>query len=77
MKAKQKPLSCFIQGEAERFEISECKLVYIGWINKVLLYSTGNRVHYPEIKRNEKEYEKNARIPESLRCTAVEMKTTL
>ena len=26
------------------FGISRCKLLYIGWINKVLLYSTGNPI---------------------------------
>ena len=41
------------------FEISRCKLVYMGWINnKVLLYSTGNDIQYPVINHNGKEYEK-------------------
>ena len=41
------------------FGISRCKLLYIEWINdKVLLYSTGDYVQYPAIKRNRKEYEK-------------------
>ena len=41
------------------FGISRCKLLYIGWINnKVLLYSTGNYIQYPEIKYNGKEYKK-------------------
>ena len=40
------------------FGISRCKLLYIGWINnKVLLYSTGNYIHYPVINHNGKEYE--------------------
>ena len=38
--------------------ISRCKLVYIGWINKVLLYSTGNYTQCPVINHNGKEYEK-------------------
>ena len=38
------------------FGISRCKLVYIGWINKVLLYSTGNYIQYPVINHNGKEY---------------------
>ena len=41
------------------FGISRCKLLYIEWINnKVLLYSTGNFIHYPVINHNGKEYEK-------------------
>ena len=41
------------------FEISRCKLVYMGWVNnKVLLYSTGNDIQYPVINHNGKEYEK-------------------
>ena len=35
-----------------------CKLLYIEWINKVLLYSTGNCVQHPVINHNGKEYEK-------------------
>ena len=38
--------------------ISRCQLLYIGWINKVLLYSTGNYIQYPVTNRNGKEYEK-------------------
>ena len=41
------------------FGISRCKLLHIDWINnKVLLYSSGNCIQYPEIKHNGKEYEK-------------------
>ena len=40
------------------FEISRCKLLPIGWINKVLLYSTGNYIQYPVINHSGKEYEK-------------------
>ena len=29
------------------FGISTCKLLYTRWINKVLLYSTGNYIQYP------------------------------
>ena len=36
-----------------------CKLLYIAWINnKVLLYSTENKIQYPMINHNVKEYEK-------------------
>ena len=34
--------------------VSRCKLLYIEWINKVLLYSTGNYTQYPMINRNGK-----------------------
>ena len=31
------------------FGVSRCKLLYTEWINnKVLLYSTGSYIHYPE-----------------------------
>ena len=36
------------------FGISRCKLVYIEWVNKVLLYSTGNYIHYPVTNYNGK-----------------------
>ena len=36
--------------------MSRCKLLYIGQINKVLLYSTENYIQYPMINHNEKEY---------------------
>ena len=38
------------------FGISRCKLLYIEWINKVLLYSTRNYIQYPVINHNVKEY---------------------
>ena len=38
------------------FGISRCKLVYIEWINNILLFSTGNYSQYPVISHNEKEY---------------------
>ena len=42
--------------------ISRCKLLYIEWINNmVLLYSTGNSVQYPEINHDGKEYVKECR----------------
>ena len=57
--------------------ISRCKLLYIEWINKVLLYSTGNHSQYPMINHNGKEYlKRNVCIIESLCCTA-EINTTL
>ena len=41
------------------FGISRCKLLYIEWVNKVLLYSTGNYIQYPVINHNGKEYKNN------------------
>ena len=37
------------------FAISRCKLLHLEWINKVLLYSTGNYIQYPVINYNGKE----------------------
>ena len=45
-------------GKDWEFGISRCKLVYIGWINKVLLYSAGNYIQYPVTNHDGKEYEK-------------------
>ena len=40
------------------FGISICKLLYIVWIHKILLYSTGNYIQHPDINHNRKTYEK-------------------
>ena len=58
--------------------MNRCKLLYIGWISKILLNSTENSIQYPVINHNGKESEKNVyiHITESLRCTA-EINTTL
>ena len=46
-------------GKDWEFAVSRCKLLYIEWINnKVLLYSTGNYIQYPEINHNGKDYKK-------------------
>ena len=37
---------------------SRCKLLYVEWINRVLLYSPENYIQYSMIKHNGKEYEK-------------------
>ena len=37
-----------------KFRINRWKLLYLGWINKVLLYSTGNSIQYPVINHNGK-----------------------
>ena len=62
------------------FGVGRCKLLHLEWIsNKVLLYSTGNYIHYTVINRNGEEYQEKdvpMWIPESLCCTA-EMGTTL
>ena len=38
------------------------KLLYVEWINKVLLYSTGHYIKYPGINQNGKEYKKRMYI---------------
>ena len=38
------------------FGVGRCKLLHLEWINKVLLYSTGNCIQSPGINHNEKEY---------------------
>ena len=38
--------------------VSGCKLLYIHWVNKVLLYSTGNYIQYPVINHNRKNMKK-------------------
>ena len=40
------------------FGISRYKLLYTGWVNNMLLYSTKNCIQYPMINHNGKEYEK-------------------
>ena len=50
-------------GKDWEFEVSRCKLFYIGWIDKkVLLYSTGNYIHYPVMNLMEKNMKKNVYI---------------
>ena len=54
------------------FGMGICKLVYVGWVrNKILLYSTGNYIHYLVINQMEVNMTKNVyiRIDESLCCT--------
>ena len=46
------------RGRDWELEISKYKLLYIGWINKVLPYSTGNDTQYPVINHNGKDYDK-------------------
>ena len=41
------------------FGSSRCKLLYIEWINKVLLYSTVNYIQYLVINHKEKNMKKN------------------
>ena len=36
--------------------VGRCRLLYVEWINKVLLYSTDNYVQYPMINQNGKDY---------------------
>ena len=44
------------------FGLSRCKLLHRGGRDKILPYSTGNSIQYPEIKHNGKEYEKKKYI---------------
>ena len=44
------------------FGISRYKLLYIRWINEILLHSTGNYIQYPMINHNGKEYKNNVCI---------------
>ena len=50
--------TCGCHGGVWEFGISRGKLLYIGWISKILLYSTGNYIQYPTINHNGKVYEK-------------------
>ena len=45
-------------GSDWEFGIGRCKLLHIGWINKVLLCSTGDYIQYPVMNCNGKEHEK-------------------
>ena len=63
--------------------INRRKLAQTGWINKTLLYSTGNYIQYPEINHNGKEYKKEyiyicvcVYITESL-CYTAEIKCNI
>ena len=48
-----------VWGEMEwEFGVSRSKLLCAEWINKVLLYSTGNYIHYPVINHNGKQFSK-------------------
>ena len=60
------------------FRVSRCKLLYLKWINKVLLYSTECYIQYPMINHNGKEKRMYiyTRITESLFCRA-ETNTTM
>ena len=40
------------------FGISRYKLLFIEWVKKILLYTTGNSVQYSLLNLNGKEYEK-------------------
>ena len=53
---REQTCSCQGSGMDWEFGIHRCKLVYIGCINKGLLYGTGDYIEYPEIDHNGKEY---------------------
>ena len=72
--------TCGYQGGEgwERNGVSRCKLLYIKWINnKILLYSTGNYIQYPEINRNGKEYKKKCKCIIESPCYTAEINPTL
>ena len=68
-----------VEGGEEGMEwecrISRFELMYIEWINKVLLYSMGNYIQYLVINHNGKEYKKEY-ITKSF-CSTAEINTTL
>ena len=44
------------EGWSGRLRLANVSYYNIEWINKVLLYSTGNFIQYPMINHNGKEY---------------------
>ena len=45
------------------FGMSKCKVLHIGWINMITLFSgTGNYIQYPVISHNGKEYKKGMSV---------------
>ena len=62
--------------EKGEFGVSRCKLLYIGWINNmVILYSTRNYIQYSVINHNGKEYIKEYIYTTESLCCTVEMNT--
>ena len=58
--------------------LADASYLYVEWINKVLLYRTGNYIPYPVINLNGKEYEYiYICITESLLLYIAEINTTL
>ena len=47
------------RGREWEFGIRKSKILNIGWINKILLYRTGNYIQYPVTSHNGKNYEKD------------------
>ena len=65
------------EGMEWEFRVRKCKLLYINWIKKIILCSTGNYIQYPVICHNGRENEKKYRcVTESL-CYIAEINTTL
>ena len=65
--------------------VSRCQVLYIGWINKVQSYSTGNYIQYPltmkknimeKNMRNGKEYQKECTYLYNQITFAVQRKLT-
>ena len=40
------------------FRVGKCKLLYLEWINKVLVYGMVSYIQFPGINRNGKEYKR-------------------
>ena len=44
------------------FRVDKCKLLYLEWINKVLVYGTVSYIRFPGINHNGKEYKRRRYI---------------
>ena len=53
-------------GKEWEFGVSRCKPLYIGWVNKVLLKSTGKYSQEAGVNHHGKDYEKKVCRTESL-----------
>jgi len=54
---REQTCSCQRQMQGRKdweFGISKCKILYMGWINKITLYSTGINIQCPMINHNGK-----------------------
>ena len=70
---RHRELTCGCQGAGGgrgmdwEFGVGRCGVLHLEWINsKVLMYNTGNYIHYPVINHNGKEYFKKECVGASL-----------